>query len=139
MTLLRCKFCVAYHRWPLPRNRPGDSRAFRAPVRLAGQSRLASSVLYWECWVAKLMGLPELFFPIHIAHYNVSPIIWSIVGSALFVAHYLADFRAAVPDRRFWTLEAPLLGDVSEHNSTREPAVAFYRLSKMPFQLQTSK
>jgi uncharacterized membrane protein YeaQ/YmgE (transglycosylase-associated protein family) len=35
-------------------------------------------------WVAKLMGLPELF-PIHIGT-TTFPIIWSIVGSALFVA-----------------------------------------------------
>ena len=35
-------------------------------------------------WVAKLMGLPELF-PIHIGT-TTFPIIWSIVGSAIFVA-----------------------------------------------------
>ena len=35
-------------------------------------------------WVAKLMGLPELF-PVRIGTTSF-PIIWSIVGSALFVA-----------------------------------------------------
>ena len=35
-------------------------------------------------WVARLMGLPELF-PVRIGTTSF-PIIWSIVGSALFVA-----------------------------------------------------
>ena len=35
-------------------------------------------------WVARAMGLPELF-PVRIGTTNF-PIIWSIVGSALFVA-----------------------------------------------------
>jgi len=35
-------------------------------------------------WLARLMGLPELF-PVRIGTTNF-PIIWSIVGSALFVA-----------------------------------------------------
>ena len=35
-------------------------------------------------WLARLMGLPE-FFPVRIGTTNF-PIIWSIVGSALFVA-----------------------------------------------------
>lgn len=35
-------------------------------------------------WLARLMGLPELF-PVRIGGTNF-PIIWSIIGSALFVA-----------------------------------------------------
>ena len=35
-------------------------------------------------WIARLMGLPELF-PVHIGGTSF-PIVWSIVGSALFVA-----------------------------------------------------
>jgi len=35
-------------------------------------------------WIARLMGLPELF-PVRIGGTSF-PIIWSIVGSALFVA-----------------------------------------------------
>ena len=35
-------------------------------------------------WLARLMGLPELI-PVHIGGTSF-PIIWSIVGSALFVA-----------------------------------------------------
>jgi uncharacterized membrane protein YeaQ/YmgE (transglycosylase-associated protein family) len=35
-------------------------------------------------WIARLMGLPELF-PVRIGGTNF-PIIWSIIGSALFVA-----------------------------------------------------
>lgn len=35
-------------------------------------------------WLARLMGLPELF-PVRIGTTNF-PIIWSIIGSALFVA-----------------------------------------------------
>lgn len=35
-------------------------------------------------WVARLMGLPELF-PVRIGGTSF-PIIWSIIGSALFVA-----------------------------------------------------
>ena len=35
-------------------------------------------------WVARLMGLPELF-PVRIGTTSF-PIIWSIVGSAIFVA-----------------------------------------------------
>ncbi|HSK63195.1 MAG TPA: GlsB/YeaQ/YmgE family stress response membrane protein [Pyrinomonadaceae bacterium] len=35
-------------------------------------------------WIARMMGLPELF-PVRIGGTNF-PIIWSIIGSALFVA-----------------------------------------------------
>ena len=35
-------------------------------------------------WLARLMGLPELI-PVHIGSTSF-PIIWSIIGSALFVA-----------------------------------------------------
>jgi uncharacterized membrane protein YeaQ/YmgE (transglycosylase-associated protein family) len=35
-------------------------------------------------WIARLMGLPELF-PVRIGGTSF-PIIWSIIGSALFVA-----------------------------------------------------
>lgn len=35
-------------------------------------------------WIARLMGLPELF-PVHIGGTSF-PIVWSIIGSALFVA-----------------------------------------------------
>jgi uncharacterized membrane protein YeaQ/YmgE (transglycosylase-associated protein family) len=35
-------------------------------------------------WIARLMGLPELF-PVRIGGTNF-PIIWSIIGSTLFVA-----------------------------------------------------
>lgn len=35
-------------------------------------------------WIARLMGLPELF-PVHIGGTSF-PIIWSIIGSAVFVA-----------------------------------------------------
>jgi uncharacterized membrane protein YeaQ/YmgE (transglycosylase-associated protein family) len=35
-------------------------------------------------WLARMMGLPELF-PVNIGGTNF-PIVWSIIGSALFVA-----------------------------------------------------
>jgi uncharacterized membrane protein YeaQ/YmgE (transglycosylase-associated protein family) len=35
-------------------------------------------------WLARMMGLPELF-PVQIGGTNF-PIVWSIIGSALFVA-----------------------------------------------------
>jgi uncharacterized membrane protein YeaQ/YmgE (transglycosylase-associated protein family) len=35
-------------------------------------------------WLARMMGLPELF-PVHIAGTSF-PIVWSIIGSTLFVA-----------------------------------------------------
>ena len=35
-------------------------------------------------WIARLMGLPELF-PVRIGETSF-PIVWSIIGSALFVA-----------------------------------------------------
>jgi uncharacterized membrane protein YeaQ/YmgE (transglycosylase-associated protein family) len=35
-------------------------------------------------WLARMMGLPELF-PVHIGGTSF-PIVWSIIGSALFVA-----------------------------------------------------
>lgn len=35
-------------------------------------------------WLARMMGLPELF-PVRIGSTNF-PIVWSIIGSALFVA-----------------------------------------------------
>ena len=35
-------------------------------------------------WLARRMGLPE-FFPVHIGNTSF-PIVWSIIGSSLFVA-----------------------------------------------------
>lgn len=36
-------------------------------------------------WIARAMGLPE-FFAVHIGDGTNFPIIWSIIGAALFVA-----------------------------------------------------
>jgi uncharacterized membrane protein YeaQ/YmgE (transglycosylase-associated protein family) len=36
-------------------------------------------------WLARLLGLPE-FFTVRIGDYSGFPILWSIIGSALFVA-----------------------------------------------------
>ena len=49
-------------------------------------------------WIARMMGLPELF-PVRIGGTSF-PIIWSIIGSALFVAIITLITRSRLSTRR---------------------------------------